>query len=111
MPEDESGPGQFLDAEKVQLLAQQAMIALGCFLKTGKVSVQIFLGEERSPVDSLQLRILFVAQPISAGQSGDLDRLHTGGGGHMRAAAKIDKLAIAIKADLRAGYSELGHEV
>ena len=61
MPEDETGAGQFLNAEKVQLLAQQAMVALGRFFKAHEVLVQRLLREEGRAVDALKLRILFVA--------------------------------------------------
>ena len=60
--------GQLLNAEQIQLLAQQAMVALGRFFQPRKVRVQILLREERRAVDALQLRILFVAQPVRAGQ-------------------------------------------
>ena len=65
-------PASLLNAEEVQLLAQQAMVALGRFFEARKVGVQLFLREERRAVDALQLRILFVAQPVSAGQVGQL---------------------------------------
>ena len=111
MPEDESRAGQLLNAEEVQLLAQQAMVALGRFFQAGKVRVHVLLREERRAVDALQLRILLVAQPVSAGQAGHLDGLDAAGRGHVRPAAKVHELAVAIKADLVAGRGEFGHEV
>ena len=72
MPEDEAGPGEFLNAEQIELLAQHAMVALGRFFKAREVCVQILLREERRAVDALQLRILFVAEPVGAGQGRDL---------------------------------------
>ena len=54
MPEDEAGAGQLLNAEEVELLAQQAMVALGRFFKAGEVRVEILLREEGGAVDALQ---------------------------------------------------------
>jgi hypothetical protein len=100
-----------LNAEEVQLLAQQAMVAFGRFFQAGEVGVEFLLREERSAVDALQLRILLVAQPVCAGQGEDFEGLDAAGGGQMRPAAKVDELAVAIEADLVAGHGELGHEV
>ena len=55
VPEDQPRPGKFLNAEQVELLAQQAMVALGRFLKPRKVRVQGLLREEGRAVDALQL--------------------------------------------------------
>ena len=49
MPEDQPGPGQFLDAEQIELLAQLAMVALLGFFQLLQVLVQIFLREEAVP--------------------------------------------------------------
>ena len=49
MPEDETGAGQLLNAEEVELLTQQAMVALGGFFKAGKVGVEIFCEKKAVP--------------------------------------------------------------
>src|SRR5579864_9046090 len=67
MPEDQSRSGQLLDAEEVELLAEHAMVALFGFFERDEVLVKIFLVEERGAVDALQLLVLFVAQPVGAG--------------------------------------------
>ena len=100
MPEDEAGSGEFLDAEEVELLAQQAVVALGGFFEAREVLVEILLRKEGGAVDALQLRILLVAEPVGAGQAGDLDRLDAARRGHVRSAAEVDELAVAIEADL-----------
>ena len=46
MPEDQSRPGQLLDREQVELLAQHAVVALLCFLDAGEVSVEVLLRKE-----------------------------------------------------------------
>src|ERR1700722_12303737 len=68
VPEDKAGARDLLNAEQVKLLAEQAMVALGRFFEAGKVGVEIFLREEGSAVNALQLRILFIPEPVSAGK-------------------------------------------
>ena len=90
--EDQPRPGEFLDAEEVELLAQLAVVALLGLFELGQIVVELFLGEERRAVDALQLRVLLVAFPIGAGDGEQLERLDLFGGGHMRAAAEIDEM-------------------
>ena len=111
VPEDEAGASQLLNAEQVQLLAKNAVVALGRFLQAREVRVEILLREEGGTVDALELGILLVAEPVGAGQVGDLDSLDAAGRGHMRATAKVNELAIAVEADVRTGLRELGDEV
>ena len=79
MPEDQSGAGDLLNAEEIKLLAQQAMVALGRFLKPCEMRVEILLRKERGAVNALQLRILLVAKPISAREREHLECFHTSG--------------------------------
>ena len=58
VPEDEAGAGELLNAEQVELLAEDAMVAARGFFEAGEVGVEIFLREEGSAVDALELRIL-----------------------------------------------------
>ena len=111
MPEDEAGAGQLLNAEEVELLAEDAMVAARGFFKAGEVLVELFFREEGRAVDALQLGILLVAEPVGAGEAGDLEGFDAAGGGHVRAAAEVDEFAVAIEADLGAGRGELRHEV
>ena len=75
MEEDQPRPGEFLDAEQIQFLAQLAVVALLGFFELGQVLVQILLGEERRAVDALQLRVLLVALPVGARDRKQLERL------------------------------------
>jgi hypothetical protein len=68
MPEDEAGAGELLNAEEVELLAEQAVVALGCFFEAREVGVEVLLREEGGAVDALELGILFVAEPVGAGE-------------------------------------------
>src|SRR5208282_1654181 len=99
VPEDEAGAGELLNAEEVELFSQNAMIAARCFFKASEVVVEVFLGEEGRAVDALELRILFVAEPVCAGEAGDLECLDAAGGGNVRTAAEVDEVAIAVEAD------------
>src|SRR5207253_2683789 len=87
MKEDQAGTGELLNAVKVELLADLAMIPLLGFLNLLKMLVQILLAEERSPIDALQTRIVLVAFPIRSGDGEQLEGLDARGGGHMRTAA------------------------
>ena len=79
VPEDEAGAGDFLDAEQIELLAEHAVVARLDLFKVLEVGVEVFLREERGAVDALQLLILLVAQPVGAGDGGDLECLDAGG--------------------------------
>ena len=59
MPEDEAGAGELLNGEQVELLAEQAMVALLGFFELVEVVVELFLGVERRAVDALELRRSF----------------------------------------------------
>src|SRR5208283_3828178 len=110
-PEDESCAGDLLNAEEVELLSEQTMIALARFFKAREVGVEFLLREECRAVYALQLRILLVAEPVSARERENLERLDAARRRHMWTAAEVDEPAVAIEADLRAGLGELGHEV
>jgi hypothetical protein len=111
MPEDQTGARYFLDGKQIELLAQQAVVAPLRLFQAGKVLLQLFGGEECCSIDPLQLRILFVAQPIGAGKAYHLEGLYTASGGHMGAAAKVFELAVAIERYLFARFGEALDEV
>ena len=67
MPEDQAWPGQFLDAEQVQLLAEFSVVTPLGLLQPVQVGCERFLGEESRAVDALQLLAFFVAFPIRPG--------------------------------------------
>src|ERR1035437_1929746 len=96
MPEDKAGTGDVLNGEEVELFAQHAMVAALRFFQAGKVLFHFFLGEEGGAINALQLRILFIPQPVSAGNTHHLEGFDSAGGRHMRATAKVDKRAVAI---------------
>ena len=75
MEEDQAGPGEFLDAEQVELLAELAVVALLGLFQPLQVLVQFLLGEEGGAVDALQLLVVLVALPVGAGDGQQLERL------------------------------------
>src|SRR5579859_174284 len=111
MPEDQSRPGQFLDAEQVKLLAQHPMVALLGLFDRMQVLLKVFLVEERGAVNALELRIFLVTQPIGPGDAGELESLDPSSGGNVRATAEVYELSIAINSDRIAGPGELLNEV
>ena len=101
VPEDEARAGDLLDAEEIELLAEHAVVARLDLFEVLEVGVEVLLREEGCAVDALQLRILLVAEPVGAGEDGDLEGLHAAGGGHVRAAAEVDEVAVAVEARSR----------
>src|SRR5206468_10537689 len=73
--------------------------------------VEIFFGVEGSAVDALELRVLFVSQPVSAGDVEQLERLDLPGRGKVRAAAEVGELAGAVDGNLFIGLGELLDEM
>jgi hypothetical protein len=49
MPEDEAGSGDFLNAEEVELLAEEAMVALGNLFEMLEVGVHVFCEKKAVP--------------------------------------------------------------
>src|SRR6266566_7321259 len=76
------------------------MVALLRLLEHGEVVIEFLLRFEGSAVDALELRILFVAFIISAGDIREFERTDISGAHHMRAGAKVDEVAVAIERDL-----------
>src|SRR5579859_5977927 len=87
------------------------MVALFGFFNGVQVLLKVLLVEERSAIDALELRVFLVAQPVSAGDAGELKSLNASGGGNVRATAEVHELAVAINSDRIAGPGELFNEV
>src|ERR1035437_10225759 len=66
MEEDESGTGEFLDAEEVELLAELAVVALLGLFHLFEVGVEFLGGEEGGAVNALELLVVLVALPVGA---------------------------------------------
>ncbi len=111
MPENQPGASQVLDGKQVELLAEHAVVALLGFFNAVEISIEVFLREERSPINALQLRILLVAKPVGAGDVEQLERLDFSGRGYVRAPAEIEEFSRLVDRDLFIGLGELLDEV
>ena len=87
------------------------MIALLRFLNIVEIIIQIFLRKEGRPVDTLQLRILLVAEPVRACNIQQLESFDFARGWDVRPAAEVSKLAGAINGNLFIGLGELLDEM
>ena len=73
------------------------MIALFRFFNALEVGIQVLSVGPCRTVDSLQLLIARVAAPIGTGNTRQFERFDRRSARHVRAAAKIDPVALAIK--------------
>src|SRR6185437_8421674 len=85
------------ESEKLQLLAELAMVALLRFFEAIEIGRQFLVVAPRRSVDALQLRIVGVAAPVSARDLGQLERLSDlARGSEMRPAAEVVPVAVEI---------------
>lgn len=104
MPEDATDR-LLAQVKQVELAAEPAMIAALRFLDPKEVLVEFFLICPGGAVDALQLRVASVAAPIGAGHIHQLERLaEMPSRGQMGPHTQVDKPALAIQADLLAGW-------
>src|SRR5205823_4362452 len=100
VPED-AADRLFLQMEQVELASEAAMVAALGFLEPEKVLVEVFLARPGGAVDALQLGVVRIAAPIGARDVHQLERLsEPASRGQMRTDAQINKIALAIEADL-----------
>ena len=92
MEEDQPGAGEFLNAEKIELLAELAVVALLRLFELVEVLVKVFFREPGSAVDALELLVFLVAFPVGAGDGKQLERLDFRRVRNVRAAAEIDEM-------------------
>ena len=100
-----------LHVEQVVLLAEAAVIALLGLFQHVQVGVQIFLLGPGGAVDALQLLVAVVTTPVGASHLHQLEDFELGGCRHVRAAAEVDEIALAVKRHLltgRNGTDQLG---
>ncbi len=90
----------FLEVEQVHLLADAAVVAAFRLLQHMEVGVEFLLVAPRGAVDARQHGVAVIAAPIRAGDLHQLERrTDIGGGAHVRAAAQIDPVALAVERD------------
>ena len=98
-PERQAGPDVVVEGEKLELFPELAVVALLRLLEHGEVFVELGLVLEGGAVDALELRIVFVAFVVGAGDVGELEGADIAGAHHMRSGAEIGELAVAIECD------------
>ena len=81
---------------EAHLAPELAMVALAGELDQLEMLVERFLGRERGAVDSREHRVVLVAAPVRAGDAGQLECLQVARRGHVRSAAKIHPVALAV---------------
>src|SRR5262249_16347718 len=89
------------DGEQLELLAQHAVIALLRLLQLLQVSFEVFLIEERGPIQPLELLAVRVVLPVGAGNAQQLERADAASVRNVWASAGINELALAVEAQRR----------
>ena len=84
-------------SEQFQLLAQHAMVAAFGLFDLLQMVFELLLAEEGRAIEPLQLLPRGVALPIGPGHREQLEGPDGAGAGHVRAAAQVDELALAIE--------------
>src|SRR5205814_8272579 len=82
--------------KKSKLRAEVAMIALLRLLDHPQVFIELFLVEERGAVDARELLAIAVAAPVCAGNALNFERFDLAGRRHVRPAAMVGEIALAI---------------
>src|SRR5947207_10183821 len=85
------------------------MIALLRFLEHREVIIELLFCFERRAVNSLQLRIVFVAFIIRACHVGEFERADVSRAHDVRSGAKIDEVTAAIERDFLVGRNVLNN--
>ena len=88
-----------LEVEQVEVLADAAVIALLGFLEAMQIGREILVVEPRGAVDALEHLVARIAAPVGAGHLHELEALELAGGRHVRAAAQVEPVALAVEAD------------
>ncbi len=79
------------------------MVALAGELDEFQVLLERFLRRERGAVDAREHRVVLVAAPVRAGHARQLECLQVARRGHVRSAAEIHPVALAVDGDVVVG--------
>ena len=85
--------------EQVQLAADAAVVALLGLFEAVQVVIELLLVGPGGAVDALEHLVARVAAPVGTGHLHQLEGLELAGGGHVRTAAQVDPVALAVQAD------------
>src|SRR5688500_3921302 len=97
-PQHEARAELLVDAEQLELFAQQAVVATLVLLKSLEIVVQLLrIWPDRS-VNALQLRIALVPAPVRARDREELERSDVSGPRDVRSLAEVDEAVVLIDA-------------
>ena len=99
-PQRESRPDVFgVDREQPHLRADLAVVAALRLFEHVEVGLHLGLVLERGAVDPLELRVVFVALVVGAGDMGELEGPDISGAHDVRAGAEVGEFAVAVERD------------
>ena len=101
----------FLEVEEVELLADPPVVALLGLLEPREIGLELLLVGPGRAVDPLQHLVARIAAPVGARDLHQLEGAELARGRHVRAAAEVEPVALAVEADLlarRDGGDDLG---
>ena len=101
-PQRQAGAHVVVEREKLQLLAELAMVALLRLLEHREILVHLRLVLERRAVDALELRVFLVALVVGARDVRELERADVPRAHDVRPGAQIEEVAIAEERDFLA---------
>ncbi len=110
VPEHQAGRF-LLHVEEIELRAEAPVVALLGLLQHLEVRVLVLLLPPGRAVDALEHLVLRIAAPVRARDAHQLEHLELAGRGHVRPAAEIDPVALAVQRDrflLGNGSDDLG---
>ena len=88
----------FLEVEQVEILADAPVVALLGLFEAVQVFREILVVEPGGAVDALEHLVARIAAPVGAGHLHQLEGLELAGGRHVRTAAQVEPLALAVQA-------------
>ena len=110
VPED-AAHRLFLDVEQVHGPADPAVVALFRLLQLVEVRFQFLPVTPRRGVDAAQHRVAVVAPPVGARHPHQLERrAHVSRAPHVRAAAQVDPVALAVERD-RLAFGQIADQL
>ena len=86
-----------LHVQQVELPGELAVVALFGLFQAVQIGVEVFLLRPCRAVHALQHLVLRVAAPVGTGQLHQLEVLELAGRRHVRAAAEVDEIALAVQ--------------
>ena len=88
-----------MELEEVELAAELTVVALLGLFEPPEVLVELFLGQPRGAVDALEHRVLLAPAPVRARGREELEEPDRPRRGHVRPAAEIHEVALAVERD------------